>query len=1467
MINKIISFSIKNKLIIILMMIAWIGGGIYSMKKVPIDALPDITNNQIQVITTSPNLGTTDIEQFVTYPVELAMANLPGVTEIRSISRFGLSVVTVVFEDSEGTFKPRQLVAEKLIEVKENIPTGFGQPFMGPISTGLGEIYQYTLEVDKEYEGKYSSTDLRTYQDWIVKRQMAMMPGVIEVNSFGGRIKQYEVAISPDKLRSMNINIIEVFKALEENNENTGGAYIVKDHKANFIKGEGLLTSLEDIENVVIKNVNGIPILVKDVAKVQYGEAIRYGSVTKDGKGDAVGGMIMMLKGANSNDVIASVKERMEEIEKSLPDGIKIKPFLDRSSLIGRTTNTVTNNLLEGGLIVILVLVLFLGNFRGGLIVASTIPLSLLFAYIMMNIFGVWSNLMSLGAIDFGIIVDGAVIIVESVVFYTTVRVKKEINKKLSQDDLDDISQKSSSKMMNAAFFGQLIILITFIPILTLQGIEGKMFTPMALTFSFAVIGAMILCLTYVPMISALFMSKKPNNKKYFGDKFIDWLRKIYEPILEIALKRKSAVLIVAFGLLGLSIFTFTKMGGEFVPKLDEGDIAMHAILKPGSSLEETEKVCTMIESTILDKFPEVKTVVSKIGVAEIPTDPMPLDLADMFLIMKPNEEWTSADNKEDLIELIKKELAFIPGVNYEFSQPVEMRFNELMTGVREDVAVKLFGDDLELLNAYANKIAGLIGNIDGIADYKVEATDGLPQMTVHYQRNKIAQYGLKIRELNTIIRTSFSGETAGTIFEGEKRFDLVVRLKKESKKSIDDLKSIFVTLPGGEQIPLSQVAEIDYVPGPMQISREGTNRRTYIGVNVRGRDVESVVHDIQEKIEANIKLPPGYYIKYGGSFENLQKAKSRLMVVVPIALILIFVLLYFALQSLGQTLIIYMTIPLSIIGGIFSLWLRDMPFSISAGIGFIVLFGVSVLNGLVLISSMNDLKKDGYGLKDRIFKGTKERIRPIFLTASTDILGFLPMAISSTAGAEVQRPLATVVIGGLLTASLLTLIVIPIVYEMVESRSERQKSRKMNISLANFSSPIILIPFIGIILGLTSISFAQTSDTTFNSLENAIEYGLAHNKSIEASNLSIERAEMQKKSSFNIAKTDFGIQYGQFNSLEKDFAFSVNQNFQFPTVYGKQSKLAKQRIQSAEIRKEISENELIKNIRITWYQLQYLYSYQKSLEFQDSIYEVFVHSANLRYETGAGTMLEKATASSKVSDIKVQLTQNNANILIYERRLQQLLGCDKLTIIQPQEQSKRVLTSTLSPEIVENNPQLKLMMNDIQLSQQETAVNKAKILPEFSIGYNNQSMIGYFDINGVPTYYGSGDRLHTFNAGISIPIFARAEVSRIKSSKINQKIAEANASYYQDELNSEYERVLQDYLKYQSTLEYYEKNALPQSEIIIENAVKSFENGAISYVEYIQGLDTGIEIQKKYLDLVHQYNLSVIAIEYLRGN
>ena len=1038
MINRIIDFSIDNKFIIGLLTLALIGAGIYSMTQVPIDAVPDITNNQVQVITQSPNLGTEDIEQFVTYPVEVAMSNLPDVKEIRSISRFGLSVVTVVFDDDMGTYLPRQLVSEKLTEVREQIPEELGQPSMGPISTGLGEVYQYTLKVEPEFQDKYSLADLRTMQDWIVQRQMAMVPGVVEINAIGGKIKQYEVAVDPNELKSIGLTITDVFKALEANNKNTGGAYIEKNHQANFIRGEGLVRNLNDIKKIVIKNENGVPITVNDVADVRFGSAVRYGALTQDGEGEVVGGLVMMLKGANSNEVIVRVKDRMAEIQKSLPEGVVIEPLLDRSKLISETTGTVRNNLLEGALIVIFVLVFLLGNWRGGLIVASTIPLSLLFAFILMNVFDVWANLMSLGAIDFGIIVDGAVIIVEASVFLMASYVLKK--KSLDKKDRDEIAADASKKMMNAAFFGQLIILIVFLPILALEGVEGKMFQPMALTFIFAMIGAMVLCLTYVPMMSALFLKPPKKEKKSWGDRFVHWVQRKYEPLLLNVLEKGKWVVSIAVAIFAVAIFTFTKMGGEFIPQLDEGDIAFHAILKPGSSLSETIETTTKIERIVKAEFPEVEKIVSRIGVAEVPTDPMPMDFADVFVILKPQDEWVSAESKDELIEKMKDAVSTIPGVNYEFTQPIEMRFNELLEGIREDIAIKIYGEDINVLASKADEITKIIAGTEGIGDMRAEATSGLPQMTIKYNRNKLAQYGVSIDQLNTMVQSAFAGGYAGVIFEGEKRFDLVVRLDEQNRSDINDIRNLYINLPNGSQIPLQELAAIEYTPGPMQISRDNTNRRTYVGVNVRGRDVESLVNEIKEKLDANLDLPPGYFIRYGGAFENLERASDRLQTVVPIALLLIFILIYFALKSFPQTLMIYLAIPMATIGGVFALWLRDMPFSISAGVGFIVLFGVAVLNGLVMISGLNELKEEGVtNLKERIVEGTKRRVRPIMLTAFTDILGFLPMAISASAGAEVQRPLATVVIGGLITSTLLTLFILPIFYQWVEKRSERK--------------------------------------------------------------------------------------------------------------------------------------------------------------------------------------------------------------------------------------------------------------------------------------------------------------------------------------------------------------------------------------------------------------------------------------------
>lgn len=1037
MLDKIIHFSIHNKFIIGLFTLALIIVGSYSAYNLPIDALPDITNNQVQIITSSPTLATQEVEQFITYPIEQAVKPIPKIVELRSISRFGLSVVTVVFEESVDIYWARAQISERLKEGESTIPKNVGTPEMAPVSTGLGEIYQYVVFPKKGFEDKYNATDLRTIQDWIIKPQLTGTPGVAEVNTLGGNLKQYEIAVQPDKLKSMDVTIPEIFEALESNNENTGGAYIDKKPYAYFIRGIGMVSSIDDINKIVVKNKNGIPILIRDIAKVQIGSSIRYGAVTKDGKGEEVSGMVMMLKGENSGEVVKRVKEKMEQIKKSLPEGVSIEPFMDRTKLVNKAIKTVETNLIEGALIVIFILVLLLGNWRAGLVVASVIPLALLFAISMMKLFGVSGNLMSLGAIDFGIIVDGAVIIVEAIIHRLQVRKKQT----LTSEQMNDEVYQASAKIRSSASFGEIIILIVYLPILALVGIEGKMFGPMAQTVSFAILGAFILSLTYVPMMSALVLKKETGHTPNISDRIIGAINKFYAPILEKALQIKGIVLALALALFVVSLVVFNSLGGEFIPNLDEGDIATHLIIASGSSLSQEIEATTKAEKILKARFPEIKMVVTKIGSAEIPTDPMPIEAGDMIILLKDRKEWTSAKTKEELMEKMEEALEEIPGATTEFSQPIQMRFNELMTGVRSDVAIKIFGDDIDMLVSKGDEVMQLIQGMEGVSDAKLERVAGLPQITVRYNKDKLALYGLNIGDLNRIIRIGFAGESAGSVYEGEKRFDLVVRLENDSRQDISNLKSLFVTLPSGNQIPLEQVADIKYEDGPMQISREDGKRRIVVGFNVRGVDTKTVVEKIQAKLDEKLKLPDGYYTTYGGQFENLIDANARLMVAVPIALGLIFILLYFTFKSIKQSLLIFTAIPLSAIGGIFALWMRGMPFSISAGVGFIALFGVSVLNGIVLIAYFNELKKEGMtDIYQRIKEGTKVRLRPVILTASVASLGFLPMAISSSAGAEVQKPLATVVIGGLLTATILTLIVLPILYYYFEKGFMKSK-------------------------------------------------------------------------------------------------------------------------------------------------------------------------------------------------------------------------------------------------------------------------------------------------------------------------------------------------------------------------------------------------------------------------------------------
>lgn len=1040
MLNKIIAFSIKNKLIIGLFTFGLFIYGLLEVKRLPIDAVPDITDNQVQIITTSPSLGAEDVERFITFPLEQANNNIQGLKEMRSFSRFGLSVITLVFDDDVDVLMARQQVAERLQQTE--IPKELGIPTMAPITTGLGEIYQYVLRPKKGYEHRFSAMDLRTIQDWVVRRQLLGIDGVADVASFGGDLKQYEVAINPMQLKSMQITMQEVFTALEQNNQNAGGAYIEKGPNVLFIRTEGLAENIEDIENVVIKNLpNGTPILIRDVAKVQYGKAIRYGAMTYNGEGEVAGAVVMMLKGANSNEVIQKVKDRVEEIQKTLPEGVKIEPFLDRTKMVNNAISTVAKNLTEGALIVVFVLVLFLGNVRAGFLVASVIPLAMLFAIIMMNIFGVSGNLMSLGALDFGLIVDGAVIIVEAVL-HKFHDLKKEKITAISQQRMDDEVETSASKMMNSAVFGQIIILIVYLPILSLQGVEGKMFKPMAQTVAFALLGAFILSLTYVPMMSSLFLSKKINYKKNFSDKMMERLEIFYEKSLAKVLSLSKLVIASVLALFVVAIFLLTRLGGEFIPTLPEGDFAVDTRVLTGSNLKTSTDAVQQASKILLEKFPEVEKVVGKTGSSEIPTDPMPIDAIDMMVILKPRDEWTSAKTYDDLAEKMTDELKRNTlGTTFSFQYPVNMRFNELMTGARQDVVCKIFGENLDSLKIYAEQLGEISKKIQGAENIYVEPISGTPQIIISYNRVAMAHYGVNISDVNRIVNTAFAGQTAGVVYEGEKQFDLVVRMGEEQRKNIDDVKNLLISLPSGQEIPLSQVANVELKESVNQIQREDTQRRIIVGFNVKGRDIQTTVADLQSEVEKNLKLPAGYFVKYGGTFENLQQAKERLSIAVPVSLALILLMLYFTFRSLKYGLLIFTAIPLSAIGGIFALWLREMNFSISAGVGFIALFGVAVLNGIVLVAEFNRQKEQYSNLKEAVQMGSKSRLRPVLMTAFVASLGFLPMAISTGEGAEVQRPLATVVIGGLLLATFLTLYLLPILYIWVENKFNKKQN------------------------------------------------------------------------------------------------------------------------------------------------------------------------------------------------------------------------------------------------------------------------------------------------------------------------------------------------------------------------------------------------------------------------------------------
>ncbi|MCJ7465671.1 MAG: CusA/CzcA family heavy metal efflux RND transporter [Maribacter sp.] len=1443
MLSYIINFSIRNKFIVLLFTVFLIGFGLYSLSEIPIGAVPDVTNNQVQVLTTSTKLSTQDMEQFITYPVELEMANLPGVQEIRSISKFGLSVVTIVFDDALGTYLPRQLIAEKIQSAAEKIPKGFGIPQMGPITTGLGEIYQYILDVKPAYRGQYSPTELRTIQDWIVKRQLSGIPGVVEVNTWGGFLKQYEVAISTERLNAMNITTRDVFTALEMNNGITGGGYIEKVDQAYFIRGEGMVSSLEDIGNIVIKNENGNPVYIKDVAHVGYGNAPRFGAITGNGEGEKVLGQIMMLKDANSKKVIDAVKARVAEISNTLPEGIYINPFLDRSELIAKTTGTVTENLILGCLIVIFVVVLLLGNFRSGLVVASVIPLCLLFALSMMYLFGVDANLMSLGAIDFGIIIDGAVIIVEFVAFQITSK-KMELahfSKKGLQEEKDRITSVSASKMMNSAIFGQLIILIVFIPILSLGGVEGKMFRPMAMTFSFALIGAMILCFTYVPVAASLFIRPLKAPEKNISVRLINWLDEKYEPIIHWALLRKKLVLGVAFALLFLSVLLFSSMGGEFVPTLDEGSFVIQPVLKTGTSLSKTVETTTQIEKILLDNFPEVKQVVTRIGAAEVPTDPMSMEETDVIIILSPRKEWVSAKTKDELADKFKKALAVIPGMGVEFTQPIEMRFNELITGVRADIAIKIFGEDLDILSKKGNEIRKLIENVPGAADISVEKIVGLPQMNVAYDRAKIARYGLNIQDLNDMVSMGFAGRTVGNVFEGEKRFDLVVRLNKENRKDLDDLKQLYVDVPSGGKVPLSELANITYQKGAAKIARDNTHRRIVVGINVRNRDLQSVVDDIQKLIDAKIKLPIGYTITYGGQFENLQSAKARLMVAVPIALVLIFILLYFAFNSITEALLIYSAIPMSAIGGVLLLWMRGLPFSISAGVGFIALFGIAVLNGIVLIEHFKELKKQSFDSMEALIKrGARDRLRAVLLTASAAALGFLPMAISNSAGAEVQRPLATVVIGGLVTATLLTLLVLPVLYAIFESPKE--------LKLKKIGKKGKIIPMLFLGLMYSTISYGQEKPLALGEI---ISLAIQNNSALKAGELNMKQSDVLINSAFSFDKTQVYYHYDQNNlalNNEPLNVFGIQQDLLFPTVYWSGKKVNKANYFVTAAAYALQKKALVKEVTSRYYQYQYA-GLKASIYGQlDSLYQNFAAMAARRFELGETNYLEKITAKSKQRQMAISLQQAQQDQAIAQSELFKIIQSDEDFQIAIEPIAK-ISVETID---IDQSIEMEYYNNKGQYSKAQREFEQQQLLPDLSLIY----------FQG--TNANLGQNLYGYQLGLRIPFLFSGQSARIKASKIEEaKILETSRDY-KISLQTHFEILQGQLSKYERALTYYEEEGTALADEILKTATGSFKNGEIDFFQYLLSLENAYRIQLDYYENLNQYNQTVIDINYL---
>lgn len=1033
MIDRIIEFALRQKILVLIATLLLVGFGLYAFRSIPIDAFPDVTNIQVQVITEAPGRSPIEVEQFVTYPIEVQMTGLPRLVELRSLSKFGLSMVTVVFEDNVDIYFARQLILERLIQARENLPSGV-EPTMGPISTGLGEVYQYTLERPSGAPPKLNPEEdlmeLRTIQDWLVRPILKTVPGVTDVNAFGGHVKQYQVLIDPDRLKKYDLTLREVFESVARNNTNAGGNILEHASERYLIRGVGLIKDLQDIRDIVVKADRGTAVFVRDVAEVAVGSEVRQGALIKDGKGEGVAGIVMMIRGGSGKEVVAGIKKKVEEINRNqiLPGGVTLKPFYDRTELVEKSLETVTRALEEGAILVVIVLYLFLRNFRGALVVALTLPLSVLSTFIVMWKMGFSANLMSLGglAISLGMVVDAAIIQVENVQSHLS-----EHPGASPQNKLHTVL-RAILEVRKPSLFGELIIAITFIPIMALQGMEGKMFSPLAFAVVIALFSSLLLSMTVVPVLCYLF--QRPGEEK--ESFLVHWAKKAYLPVLSRSLRHRKMVILTAILLLLGSLTLIPFLGTEFIPALDEGSLTTQVIRLPSISLPESIEMEKKVQEALL-KFPEVETVVSKMGSAEIATDPMGPNISDPIVVLKPKSEWKTARTKEELVEKIREALEEIPGMGYNITQPIALRVDELISGVKSQIAIKLFGDDLETLETKAEEIERVVSKVRGVTDLRVEQTAGQPYITIDIDRRKIARHGINVADIQEIIETAIGGKEATEVFEGERRFDLVLRLPEEKRNSLEAMSNILVSSPSGARIPLADLAQLSITEGPVQISRENSKRRIVVELNVKGRDIGSLVAEAQQSIRAQVKLPEGYYITWGGAFENQQRAMKRLSIIVPLTIALIFFLLYMTFNSFRHAGLIILNLPFALIGGILGLFLSGLYLSVPASVGFISLLGVAVLNGVVLVTYMNQLLEEGIPLQEAVIKGCERRLRPVLMTALVAILGLIPMLFATGPGSEIQKPLATVVIGGLISSTLLTLLVLPSLYSWFEERRE----------------------------------------------------------------------------------------------------------------------------------------------------------------------------------------------------------------------------------------------------------------------------------------------------------------------------------------------------------------------------------------------------------------------------------------------